>query len=160
MDNFIDGDANNARHNSVVHSRSQAFSRNGLSSPSSSPVSRLVKTRSVFKDDGYEILLFIFEIYYRWASPDGSSGNGGALRPHPTSLRRFLASSCRQANLSSFNFLLISYLPRNHDHRIKGMSRRSPKYVRTQAECRLPFFAPQLCPRIFPRQFNRNPQSR
>lgn len=67
-----------------------------------------------------------------------------ALRPSLVSPTFSLASFRRQPNLSFLDFLLISYLPRNRDRRIKRMSRwrrRSPKSIGTQTECRPSFFA-------------------
>lgn len=57
------------------------------------------------------------------------------------SRRGFLASFHRRSNLSFRNFLLISSLLRNRERRIKRMSRRSPKCIGTQTECRPSFFA-------------------
>lgn len=76
----------------------------------------------------------------QWRGPSSSSLS-------PSFLQCLLASSRRRSNLSFLNFLLISYLPRNRDHRIKRMSRRSPKCIGTQTECRPSFFVLPPCRR-------------
>lgn len=83
----------------------------------------------------------------QWRGPSSSSLS-------PSFLQCLLASSRRRSNLSFLNFLLISYLPRNRDHRIKRMSRRSPKCIGTQTECRPSFFALPPCHRTLPRPFD------
>jgi len=86
--------------------------------------------------------------------PEGQWRDLSSSSLSPLLLQRLLASSRRRSNLSFLNFLLISYLPRNRDHRIKRMSRRSPKCIGTQTECRPSFFALPPCRRTLPRPFN------
>lgn len=57
----------------------------------------------------------------------------------------------RGPNLSFFNFLLISYLPRNRDHRIKRMSRRSASVHGRNA---VPHFSLYRHHRTLPRPFD------
>jgi len=130
----------------VVHSCSQPFSRNGPSSPSPRrhPLPRKNPQRLKWRRRDtkfyYLYMKFIISSDRLWGVQRQWRGPSSSFLC-PSFLRRVLASSRRRSNLSFLNFLLISYLPRNRDRRIKRMSRRSPKCIGTQTECRPSFFA-------------------
>lgn len=161
MANFIGGDANTmlAIIPLMIRSRSEAFSLRSSLPSFVAVVRRLVKTCNALKrtDAKFYYLYLKFII----AGPRGGPiGSGTVLPPSHLPgpfLQRFLASSHRRPNLSFLNFLLISSLLRNRDRRIKRMSRRSPKCIGTQTECRPSFFAPPPSRRALPRLFNPGP---